>query len=115
VNYFGLDPDVVYSGATAMSRESATAAAAARSALSGLVEAASVVGHPVLTGAFHTVAEEHAALHHSVGPSVQAFANSIAGGTNTIVDAQNESSAVQRGSYTAAQGTLRVSSARITA
>lgn len=101
MNYFGLDPDVAYSGATDMSGESAGAAAAARSALTGLVEAGGIVIHPILSAAFHSVAGEHAALHHSIGPSVQALANAIAGGTKTIVDAQNESSAVQRGSYTA--------------
>jgi hypothetical protein len=113
MTYFALDPDVVYSGASAMSGESATAAAAATSALAGLFESGGTVVHPVLSAAFDSVAEENASLHQSVGPSIQAFANSIAAGTNTLVDAQNESSLVQRGSYTSSEATLSTSSGAI--
>jgi hypothetical protein len=93
--FFEIEPDVVYSGATGLSGLSPEASQVALRALTGYSTAGGVVGHPVLSAAFFSFADDHSTLHHSIGPAIQSLATSLAKGTNAVVDGQNESKTVQ--------------------
>jgi hypothetical protein len=113
--YFEIEPDVVYSGASALKSLSAEASRAALQALTGYSTAAGAVGHPVLSAAFFSFADDHSTLHHSIGPAIDSLATSFAKGTNSVVDGQNESLGVHKGSISAAESATSTNTSQVSA
>ena len=114
-SFYEMEPDVVYAGATALKSLSPEASRVAPQALTGYSTAAGVVGHPVLSAAFFSFADDHSTLHHSIGPAIDSLANSLAKGTNSVVDGQNESLAVHTGSIYAAEGATSTNTSQVSA
>jgi len=115
VSYYEMDPDVVYAGATGLKALSPEASRVALQALTGYSTAAGAVGHPVLSAAFFAFADDHSTLHHSIGPAIDSLANSLADGTNTVVDGQHESLAVQVSSVGVAEDATTTNTAQVLA
>lgn len=88
-----------------MSRLDPHASSIAEQALQGYSAAAAVVVHPVLRDAFKAFGDQHAALHHSLGPEVRKAGAQLATGTNALSEGQNESTATQQRSLAAAEQT----------
>ena len=115
MSFYEMEPDVVYAGATALKSLSPEAARVSLQALTGYSTAAGAVGHPVLSAAFFSFADDHSTLHHSIGPAIESLAESFAKGTNSVVDAQNESRAVHTGSIHVAEGATSANTSQVSA
>jgi hypothetical protein len=115
MSFWEMEPDVVYAGASALKTLSPEAARVALQALTGYSTAAAVVGHPVLSAAFFSFADDHSTLHHSIGPAIDSLATSFAQGTNTVIDAQHESLAVHTGSITMAEDATSANGSQVVA
>ncbi len=115
MSFYEMEPDVVYAGATALKSLSPEASRVALQALTGYSTAAGAVGHPVLSAAFFSFADDHSTLHHSIGPAIDSLADSFAKGTNSVVDGQNESLAVHTGSINVAEGATATNTSQVSA
>lgn len=115
MGYYEIEPDVVYAGATALNGLSPGASRVALQALTGYSTAAGAVGHPILAAAFFSFADDHSTLHHSIGPAIASLATSLARGTNSVVDGQDESLAVHTGSISEAEGATSANAAQVNA
>lgn len=115
MGYYEIDPDVVYSGATSLQQYAPEASRVALHALAAYSTAGGAVGHPVLSAAYFDFADEHSTLHHSIGPAIETLASSLANGTNTMVNAQDESLAVHTGSARVAERATATNSAQVQA
>lgn len=115
MSYFEIEPDVVYAGATSLAGLSPEASRVAVQALTGYSTAGGAVGHPVLSAAFFAFADDHSTLHHSIGPAIDALAGSLARGTNSVVDGQNESLSVHTSSIVAAEDVTQANTSRVLA
>lgn len=113
MSYLEMEPEVVYAGASALKTLSPEASRVALQALTGYSTAGGAVGHPVLSAAFFSFADDHSTLHHAIGPAIASLATSFAKGTNTVVDGQNESLAVHNGSIVAAEGATSTNSGQV--
>lgn len=115
MSYYEMEPEVVYAGASALKTLSPEASRVALQALTGYSTAGGAVGHPILSAAFFAFADDHSTLHHSIGPAIDSLATSLAKGTNTVVDGQNESLAVHNGSIADAQGAVTTNTSQVSA
>lgn len=115
MGYYEMEPDVVYAGATVLQKLSPEASKAALDALTGYSTTGGAVGHPVLSAAYFAFADEHSKLHHSIGPSIDSLATSLAKGTNAVVDGQNESLAVHTSSLATGEDATTTNTRTLTA
>lgn len=61
--------------------------------------------HPVFSRAFTAFGNQHASLHHGLGPEVTKAGSGVTKGANVLSDGQNESTAAQQESLGSAQQT----------
>lgn len=96
MSYYEMDPDVVYDAGGSLADLSTHAGSVAVAALRGYSEAGGAVGHPVLSAAWFSFADQHSTLHHSIGPAVAGLGSALGMSSNAVTDGQNESTHVQK-------------------
>lgn len=72
-------------------------------------------GGVIAVATMRCAADDHSTLHHSIGPAIDALAGSLAKGTNSAVDGQNESLSVHTSSIAAAEGVIGVNTSQVVA